>query len=88
MADHELEASFKPKPKKEKKKDARAKKYRDRIIRRAALRSGMRELADEQSKNLTIDETTLWLKQLQSMSRELNPRKERVCADDRLMVLT
>ncbi|RSL81666.1 hypothetical protein CDV31_017017 [Fusarium ambrosium] len=54
--------------------DARAKKYRDRIIRRAALRSVMKELADEQSKNLTIDETTMRMEQLQSMSREFNNR--------------
>lgn len=54
--------------------NARAKKYRDRVIRRAALRSVMRELADEQSKNLTIDGTTLRVEQLQSMSREFNRR--------------
>ncbi|KAJ4190733.1 hypothetical protein NW755_004947 [Fusarium falciforme] len=54
--------------------NARAKKYRDRVIRRAALRSVMRELADEQSKNLTIDDTTLRVEQLQSMSREFNRR--------------
>lgn len=50
------------------------KKNRDRVLRRAAFRSVMRDLVEEASRKLTIDETNLRVEEIQSMSHEFNQR--------------
>ncbi|KAF4954412.1 hypothetical protein FGADI_5278 [Fusarium gaditjirri] len=52
--------------------DKKAKKNRDRVIRRAALRAAMRQLGQEQQATTTIDESNLQVEELKSMCNRFN----------------
>ncbi|KAG5759525.1 hypothetical protein H9Q72_012353 [Fusarium xylarioides] len=52
--------------------DKKAKKNRDRVIRRAALRAAMKQLSQEQQATTTIDESNLQIEELQSMCNTFN----------------
>ena len=49
-------------------------KNRDRVLRRAALRATMKELAQDQQTNVTVDATNLDVEKLQSLCNEFNRR--------------
>ncbi|ENH74143.1 hypothetical protein FOC1_g10007309 [Fusarium oxysporum f. sp. cubense race 1] len=52
--------------------DKKAKKNRDRVIRRAALRAAMKQLGHEQQANTTVDESNLQIEELKSMCNKFN----------------
>ncbi|KAF5964940.1 hypothetical protein FBULB1_12514 [Fusarium bulbicola] len=52
--------------------DIKAKKNRDRVIRRAALRAAMKQLSQEQQATTTIDESNLQIEELKSMCNTFN----------------
>ncbi|KAF5613512.1 uncharacterized protein FSUBG_721 [Fusarium subglutinans] len=52
--------------------DKKAKKNRDRVIRRAALRAAMKQLSQEQQSTTTIDESNLQIEELKSMCNTFN----------------
>ncbi|KAL6353632.1 hypothetical protein LRP88_14130 [Fusarium phalaenopsidis] len=54
--------------------DRKTQRNRDRVLRRAALRSVMKDLADEQRRRISIDESELMAKDLQSLGGEFNRR--------------
>jgi len=49
-------------------------KNRDRVLRRAALRATMKELAQDQERTVTVDATNLNIEKLQSLCNEFNRR--------------
>ncbi|KAM0349834.1 hypothetical protein ACHAPU_003668 [Fusarium lateritium] len=54
--------------------DLGTKKNRDRVLRRAALRATMEQLAKEQKTSANVDATNLQIEELQSMCNEFNRR--------------
>ncbi|RSL44230.1 hypothetical protein CEP51_016253 [Fusarium floridanum] len=54
--------------------DSKAQRNRDRVLRRAALQSVMKDLADEQRRRITIDESNMMARDLQSLGGEFNRR--------------
>ncbi|KAM0420799.1 hypothetical protein ACHAPT_011460 [Fusarium lateritium] len=54
--------------------DSKARKNRDRVLGRAALQSAMKDLADEQRRRITVDDSNLLAKDLQSLGGDFNRR--------------
>ncbi|SCN85089.1 unnamed protein product [Fusarium fujikuroi] len=65
--------------------EKKAKKNRDRVIRRAALRAAMKQLGQEQQAATTIDESNLDIEELKSMCNKFN---EHVLKEARRIIAT